>query len=109
MALSLSLISASASGIGHGIATVAPVEYSGLHTSVAQPDDACILGYAATLPEVRGAGAGVALTGGVFAWARERGYATIVVDWRVPNLLSSRFWPARGFRTTFVRVHRSIG
>ena len=92
-----------------GIATVAPVEYSGLHTGVARPDGACILGYAATLPEVRGSGAGTALTEGAFAWAREHGYATIVVDWRVPNLLSSRFWPARGFRTSFVRLHRSIG
>lgn len=91
-----------------GVATVAPVEYSGLHTSVAQPDDACILGYAATLPEVRGAGSGLALTEGVFAWAREHGYTSIVVDWRMPNLLSSRFWPARGFRTSFVRLHRSI-
>ena len=92
-----------------GMATVAPVEYSGLHTSVARPDDACILGYAATLPEVRGAGAGTALTAAAFAWAREHGYASIVVGWRVPNLLSSRFWPARGFRTSFVRLHRRIG
>jgi GNAT superfamily N-acetyltransferase len=95
-------------GLPVGIATVAPVEYSGLHTGVARPDGACILGYAATIPEVRGAGAGLALTEGVFAWARENGYTTIVVDWRVPNLLSSRFWPSRGFRTSFVRVHRSI-
>ena len=91
-----------------GIATAAPAEYSGLHTGVARPDDACILGYAATVPEVRGSGAGVALTEGVFAWARENGYTTVVVDWRVPNLLSSRFWPARGFRTSFVRLHRAI-
>jgi GNAT superfamily N-acetyltransferase len=91
-----------------GCATAAPVEYSSLHTGVARPEHACILGYAATLPEVRGAGSGVALTEGVFAWARERGYATVVVDWRVPNLLSSRFWPARGFRTSFVRLYRSI-
>jgi len=91
-----------------GIATVAPVEYSGLHTGVARPDDACILGYAATAPEVRGSGAGLALTDGVFAWARENGYTTVVVDWRVPNLLASRFWPARGFRTSFVRLHRTI-
>ena len=76
---------------------------------VARPDDACILGYAATAPEARGAGAGLALTEGVFAWAREIGYTTVVVDWRVPNLLSSRFWPARGFRTSFVRLHRRIG
>ncbi len=91
-----------------GIATAAPAEYSGLHTGVARPDDACILGYAATVPEVRGSGAGVALTEGVFAWARENGYTTVVVDWRVPNLLSSRFWPARGFRTSFVRHHRAV-
>jgi len=91
-----------------GIATAAPVEYSGLHTGVARPDDACILGYAATAPEVRGSGAGLALTEGVFAWARENGYTTVVVDWRVPNLLSSRFWPARGFRTSFVRLHRTV-
>ena len=91
-----------------GCATVAPVDYSSLHTGVARPERACILGYAATLPEVRGAGSGVALTEGVFAWARERGYATVVVDWRVPNLLSSRFWPARGFRTSFIRLYRSI-
>jgi GNAT superfamily N-acetyltransferase len=91
-----------------GIATAAPAEYSGLHTGVARPDDACILGYAATAPEARGAGAGLALTEGVFAWARENRYTTVVVDWRVPNLLSSRFWPARGFRTSFLRLHRTI-
>ena len=60
-------------------------------------------------PGHRRRGLGVALTEGVFSWAREHGYATIVVDWRVPNLLSSRFWPARGFRTSFVRLHRAIG
>ncbi len=92
-----------------GIATVAPAEYSGLHTGIARPDDACILGYAATAPEVRGAGAGLALTDAVFTWARENRYTTVVVDWRMPNLLSSRFWPARGFRTSFIRLHRSIG
>ena len=91
-----------------GCATAAPVEYSSLHTGVARPEHACILGYAATLPEVRGAGSGVALTEGVFGWARARGYSTVVVDWRVANLLSSRFWPARGFRTSFIRLHRSI-
>jgi GNAT superfamily N-acetyltransferase len=91
-----------------GMATAAPVEYSGLHRGLARPERAGILGYAATLPEVRGSGAGLALTEGVYAWARDRGYATIVVDWRVTNLLSSRFWTARGFRPTFLRLHRSI-
>jgi GNAT superfamily N-acetyltransferase len=88
--------------------TVAPVEYSTTHTGLSRPERACILGYAATLPDERGTGVGVALTEAAHAWARERGYPTIVTDWRVTNLLSSRFWPRRGFRTTFLRLYRSI-
>jgi ribosomal protein S18 acetylase RimI-like enzyme len=91
-----------------GLATAAPVEYSSLHGGLARPEQACVLGYATTLPEVRGSGAGVAVTNGVFDWARDHGYRTVVVDWRVTNLLASRFWPARGFRTTFLRLYRSI-
>ena len=91
-----------------GLASAAPVSYSSLHGGLARPDDAGILGYAAVLPEARGSGAGLALTEAVYGWCRERGYATVVVDWRVTNLLSSRFWPARGFRTSFYRLYRSI-
>jgi ribosomal protein S18 acetylase RimI-like enzyme len=91
-----------------GCASAAPIEYSSLHGGLARADDACILGYAATLPEVRGSGAGLALTDGVFAWAREHGYPTVAVDWRETNLLASRFWRGRGFRPTFVRLYRSI-
>ena len=61
-----------------------------------------------TRPEARGSGAGVALTEACFAWARRRGYETMVSDWRVTNLLASRFWPRRGFRTSFLRLYRSI-
>ena len=61
-----------------------------------------------TDPEVRGSGAGLALTQASFAWAYEAGYESMVTDWRVTNLLSSRFWPRRGFRTTFLRLYRSI-
>ncbi len=91
-----------------GLLCVAPVELSGVHTGLSRPERAAILGLAATLPEVRGTGAGLALTNACFDWAREHGYATIVVDWRETNLLSSRFWPARGFRRTFLRLYRSI-
>jgi GNAT superfamily N-acetyltransferase len=66
------------------------------------------LGFAVTAPEARGSGAGVALTEASFAWARAHGYEAMVTDWRVTNLLSSRFWPARGFRPTFFRPHRLI-
>jgi GNAT superfamily N-acetyltransferase len=81
---------------------------SSTHSGLARVQGASLLGFAATRPDVRGSGAGIALTQASFAWARERGYETMVTDWRVTNLLSSRFWPKRGFRTTFTRLYRSI-
>ncbi|HEV8688432.1 MAG TPA: GNAT family N-acetyltransferase [Gaiellaceae bacterium] len=91
-----------------GLLVMAPIERSSMHTGLARPDRACILGFAATLPDVRGSGAGLALTNAGLAWAREQGYETVVTDWRETNLLSSRFWPKRGFRRTFLRLYRSI-
>jgi GNAT superfamily N-acetyltransferase len=87
---------------------VVPAEVSSMHAGLARPDHAAFLGFAITAPEARGSGAGVALTEASFAWARARGYETMVTDWRVTNLLSSRFWPRRGFRPTFLRLYRSI-
>jgi ribosomal protein S18 acetylase RimI-like enzyme len=69
---------------------------------------ACYLHFAATIPEARGSGIGVALTEASFAWAAEQGYAAMGTDWRVTNLLASRFWPRRGFRPTFYRLYRHI-
>lgn len=91
-----------------GLLTVADVSQSGMHVGLSRPERAAILGLATTLPEVRGSGAGTALTNACFAWAREHGYETIVVDWRETNLRSSRFWPNRGFRRTFQRLYRAI-
>ena len=95
---------------GQTVATAvgAPASMSSMHSGLARPEGAAALGFAATLPEFRGRGAGVALTEAVFEWARKTGYETIVVDWRETNLLASRFWPQRGFRETFVRLYRSI-
>jgi GNAT superfamily N-acetyltransferase len=87
---------------------VVPAAASSLHSGLARPDNAALLGFAITAPEARGTGAGVALTEGCFAWARARGYDTMVTDWRVTNLLASRFWPRRGFRRSFLRLYRSI-
>jgi GNAT superfamily N-acetyltransferase len=88
---------------------VCPIELSPGHSGLARPRGAAFLGFAITEPEVRGSGVGRALTEASFAWARARDYETMVTDWRVTNLLSSRFWPRRGFRTSFLRVHRWIG
>jgi ribosomal protein S18 acetylase RimI-like enzyme len=90
------------------IVVMVPVEKSTMHSGLARPERAAFLGFAATLPAARGAGAGLALTNAGFAWARELDYPAVVVDWRETNLLASRFWPARGFRRTFLRLYRSI-
>ena len=87
---------------------LAPVELGSTHRGLAQPNRAALLGWAATVPEARGTGAGVALTEASLAWAHEQGYTAMVTDWRETNLLSSRFWPARGFRRSFLRLYRSI-
>ena len=79
-------------------------EFRGLHA----PDRACYLKFAATIPEARGSGIGVALTDASLRWAADADYRAMGTDWRVTNLLASRFWPRRGFRTTFLRLHRSI-
>lgn len=84
------------------------VEESSMHVGLGRPEGASFLGFAVTHPDVRGTGAGLALTDASFRWARERGYEVMVTDWRATNLLSSRFWPRRGFRPTFLRLYRSI-
>jgi ribosomal protein S18 acetylase RimI-like enzyme len=80
------------------------VHYHGLM----EPERAAYLAFASTVPESRGSGIGVALTEAVLTAAAEEGYSTMVTDWRVTNLLASRFWPRRGFRLTFLRLYRSI-
>jgi GNAT superfamily N-acetyltransferase len=82
---------------------------SSAHRGLARPDDAGFLGFAAVLPEARGTGAGRAVGEAVLGWAGEAGYRSVVTDWRVTNLLSSRAWPALGFRPTFFRLHRLVG
>ena len=44
-----------------------PVEKASMHRGLAQPDSATCLGWAASLPDVRGSGAGLALTEAAFA------------------------------------------
>ncbi len=71
--------------------------------------EGCIdLSFAATVPDARGTGVMTALTNHALRWAAAAGYSAISTDWRVTNLLSSRFWPSRGFRPVFLRLARSI-
>lgn len=66
------------------------------------------LAFAATREASQGRGVGLALAAHAFAWAREHGFRSMTVDWRSPNLLSSRFWPKRGFRPQYFRLCRAI-
>jgi GNAT superfamily N-acetyltransferase len=72
------------------------------------PKDSIDLAAASTDPTVRGSGVGVALTHHVLAWAKDNGIPTMITDWRMTNLLASRFLPARDFRPAFLRLYRSI-
>lgn len=72
------------------------------------PKDSIDLAAASTFPEARGSGAGRTLTEHVLHWAHEHGYPTMTTDWRMTNLLASRFWPKRGFRRTFLRLYRAL-
>jgi GNAT superfamily N-acetyltransferase len=91
-----------------GSAVGCPIEVSSTHTSLALPRGAAFLGFAAVLPDARGGGAGRLLGERILQWAREEGYPTVVTDWRMTNLLSSRTWPRLGFRPTFYRLFRAI-
>jgi GNAT superfamily N-acetyltransferase len=72
------------------------------------PPGSIDLANALTEAGARGSGAMVALTEHALGWAHEHGYAIMITDWRMTNLLASRFWPRRGFRETYLRLYRSI-
>jgi GNAT superfamily N-acetyltransferase len=77
-------------------------------TPMMRPVSAALLGYAATMPDARGLGAGRALTETFMAWARDEGYEWLATDWRSTNLEANRTWRAMGFRPGFYRLHRQI-
>jgi len=92
-----------------GSAVGCAIDESTEHSGIVRPPGAGFLGFAAVLPDARGAGAGRALGETVLAWARDAGHTKIVTDWRSTNLESNRAWLALGFRPIFHRLHRAVG
>ena len=72
------------------------------------PENNIDLAFAATRSDARGKGAGLALTAHAMNWAHIEGFGSMTVDWRSVNLLSSRFWPRRGFRPQYLRLYRAV-
>jgi GNAT superfamily N-acetyltransferase len=72
------------------------------------PSNNIDLAFAVTTEEARGRGTALALTAHAMSWAYEQGFASMTVDWRSVNLLSSRFWPKRGFRPQYLRLYRAV-
>ena len=72
-------------------------------------DDALHLASTAVIPEDRGTGVGRLLTAFALRQAGELGLPRLKTNWRVTNLVASRYWPARGFKLTHLRLVRRIG
>ena len=81
------------------------------HTTI-YPDpthtEALHLASTAVVPAARGRGIGVALTTHALSYTAEQGYPQLRTNWRVTNLAASRFWPARGFQLTHIRLVRRL-
>lgn len=71
-------------------------------------DDALHLASTAVIPEERGSGIGRLLTAFALRHASECGLPRVKTNWRVTNLVASRYWPARGFELTQIRLVRRL-
>ena len=91
-----------------GVVTGCSVDESASNSGLIRPPGAGFIAFAAVFPEARGRGVGRTLARTLLRWSAREGHPTVAIDWRMTNLLSSRAWPALGFRPTFFRVHRRL-
>jgi len=71
-------------------------------------DEALHIASTAVLPTARCRGVGLSLTTHALALAAEEGRPRVWTNWRVTNLVASRYWPARGFRLARLRLVRRL-
>jgi ribosomal protein S18 acetylase RimI-like enzyme len=83
--------------LGHTTLYEDPIDTQALH-----------LASTAVVPAARRRGIGIALTTHALAYTAEEGYPRVKTNWRVTNLGASRFWPARGFQLTHLRLVRRL-
>lgn len=93
---------------GHPAAYQAYFHAEAGETDILVPKGCVELKVAGTVSDLRGAGVGRILTDYGLDWCRAAEYRYCLVDWRVTNLLASRFWPRQGFNPVYYRLHRHI-
>ena len=72
------------------------------------PENSVEISVCGTAADCRGAGVGRAVFGQICRWTAEQGFENVMLDWRITNLLSSNFWPKRGFTPIAYRMVRRI-
>ena len=76
--------------------------------ALSMPERCVYIQHSYVVPSARGLGAGAGLLGHAIDWARDAGYAHCTLNFMPANLLSARFWPARGFRPHGYRLFRRV-
>ncbi len=82
--------------------------YSPITSDLMTPDNGIELIIAGTYNSQMGRGIGKKLMNEGCRIMNERGYSSMITDWRITNLASSTFWPKCGFRPVAYRMARYI-
>lgn len=83
-------------------------EYCSITSNLMTPDNGVELSIAGTYYSQMGRGVGKKLMNEGFRIMKEKGYNSMITDWRITNLASSTFWPKCGFKPVAYRMVRYI-
>lgn len=83
-------------------------EYCPITSDLMTPDNGVELGIAGTYYSQMGRGVGKKLMNEGCRIMKEKGYNSMITDWRITNLASSTFWPKCGFKPVAYRMVRYI-
>ncbi|KQL18304.1 GNAT family N-acetyltransferase [Cytobacillus solani] len=82
--------------------------YYPITSDLMTPDNGVELSIAGTYYSQMGRGVGKKLMNEGWRIMKEKGYNSIITDWRITNLASSTFWPKCGFKPIAYRMVRYI-
>ncbi|GEM_PF-247435 len=82
--------------------------YCPITSDLMTPDNGVELSIAGTYHSQMGRGVGKKLMNEGYRIMKEKGYNSMITDWRMTNLASSTFWPKCGFKPVAYRMVRYI-